>query len=255
VRIDLNADVGEWTGDDPSRATDAALLALVTSANVACGAHAGDAESIAATVALAASNGLAIGAHPGYPDREGLGRRRMDLTPDALRATLSQQIEALADACATHGVALAHVKAHGALYNAAAGDPRLAHVIARAAREVDDRLALFGPPGSALLEAAREAGLRGVAEGFADRRYEPDGSLRPRSMAEAVLPDPGSIALQAYHLAVEHRVPTGPDAAWVAMAVETICLHGDTPDVVEGARRIRVAMADAGVEVRRWVDP
>jgi len=255
VRIDLNADVGEWTGDDPARGTDAALMALVSSVNVACGAHAGDAESMAATVDLAGFNGLAIGAHPGYPDREGVGRRRMDLTADELRATLFRQIEALADVCATQGVALVHVKAHGALYNAAATDPLVAHVIARAVGEIDDRLALFGPPGSALLDAARDVGLRGVAEGFADRHYEPDGSLRPRSMDGAVLADASGIALQAWHLATEHRVMAGREADWIAMPVDTICLHGDTPGVVRAARDIRSVLANHDVVVRPWTDP
>ena len=177
VRIDLNADVGEWIGDGPARATDAALLPLVTSVNVACGAHAGDDASMAVTVALAADQGLAIGAHPGYPDREGFGRRQLDLTPDELRATLTEQLERLAAVCSARGIALTHVKAHGALYNAAANDPELARIVAGAPSTPSTsgwRCSGHRAPRSSRLPA--DAGLRSVAEGFADRSYEPDGT-------------------------------------------------------------------------------
>jgi len=254
VRVDLNADVGEWTGDHPSRETDAALMTLVTTVNVACGAHAGDAGSMAVTVGVAAARGLAIGAHPGYPDREGVGRRHLGLTPEQLRHSLVEQIAALAAVCAAAGVGLGHVKAHGALYHEATRDARVAQVIAGAVRQIDHRLALFGPPGSELLVAARDLGLRGVAEGFADRRYEADGSLTPRSRPDAVHADPATMARQALRLATERRVVAGADARSIAMPVETICLHGDTPGVVEGARHIRRALATAGVDVRSFRD-
>jgi UPF0271 protein len=254
VRIDLNADVGEWTGDAPQRATDAALLALVTTVNIACGAHAGDDESMAVTVERAAELGLAIGAHPGYPDREGLGRRPLALSPDELRSTLLRQVEALAGICATRGMALSHVKAHGALYNEAARDPDLAHVVVATVQGHDPRLAIFGPPGSALLDAARAVGLRGVAEGFADRAYEPDGSLRSRSLDGGVLGSPGHIASQAIHLATRQGV-AATDGTWLEVPVATICLHSDTPDVVSSALAVRQALDSVGVEVRRFDAP
>ena len=187
MRIDLNADVGEWTSDDPARETDAALMVLVTSVSIACGVHAGDAATMDATVELASRHGLAIGAHPGYPDREGFGRRQLDLGPDELRATLVEQLEALAAICASRAAALTHVKPHGALYNAAAKDPELAQVVARAVRDLDPRLVLFGPPGSALLEAARDAGLRrrarGVRRPVVRARWQPACAIAPRSRA------------------------------------------------------------------------
>ena len=256
VRIDLNADVGEWTGDDPAREIDAALMALVTTVNIACGAHAGDATTMAITVDLAAFNGLAIGAHPGYPDREGFGRRKLDLTSDEVRATLFQQIGALADICASRGTTLTHVKPHGALYSAATRDPDAAHAIAWAVKEIDDQLALFGPPGSALLAAAHGAGLRGIPEGFGDRTYEPDGTLRPRSLDEAVLSS-DSIPLQVWHLACERQVMVVDEngARLIAMPTDTVCFHSDTPDVVVAVRSARGILANHGVVVLRFDAP
>jgi UPF0271 protein len=254
VRIDLNADVGEWTGDDPARQTDAALMTLVTTVSIACGAHAGDADSMAATVELAARESLAIGAHPGYPDREGFGRRRLDLSTSQLRATIIDQVARLADACLARGVRLGHVKPHGALYHAAAADAALARVVAQAVRDVDRGLALFGPPGSALLVAASDAGLRPVPEGFADRAYEVDGRLRARTLPGAVHHDPSVVAEQAVAIATRHGV-TVAGGGRIDVAAETICLHGDSPDVVDGARMVRDALASAGVLVRRFDRP
>lgn len=253
MRIDINADVGEWTGDDPARATDAALLPFVTTINVACGAHAGDLWSMTRTVELAAELGLAIGAHPGYPDPAGFGRRQLGLAPDELRATLIEQLERLAGVCADRGATLSHVKAHGALYNAAARDAELARIVAEAARDTG-HVALFGPPGSALLAAARDAGLRGVSEGFADRSYEPDGTLRPRALEDALLALPELVASQAIHLASDGGV-TAIDGTWIAVPAETICLHGDSPDVVASAQAVREALDSVGVEVRRFDAP
>ncbi len=254
MRIDLNADVGEWTEDDPARVSDTALMPFVTTVNIACGAHAGDATSMAVTVELAARSGLAIGAHPGYPDREGFGRRQLDLTPDELRTTLLHQVKAFAEMCEAAGASLTHVKAHGALYNTAAKDSDTARVIASVVREIDDTLALFGPPGSALLAAAREAGLRAVPEGFADRSYEPDGSLRSRARDGAVLESPEPIASQAIHLATRQGVAAS-DGTWIDVPAATICLHGDTPGVVASARAIREALDSVGVEIQRFDAP
>ncbi len=254
MRIDLNADVGEWTGDDPARDTDAALMAVVTTVSIACGGHAGGPDSMAATVELAASHGLAVGAHPGYPDPEGFGRRHVELTTDELRASLVGQVTALATACATRRVRLGHVKPHGALYNEAARDADLAHLIADVARTVDPRLALFGPPGSALLAAALDLGLRPVAETFADRAYEPDGSLRARSLPGAVHGDAPTVASQAVSLARDGRVRSH-DGTWLTLGAQTMCLHGDSPGAVTLAGAVRSALHEAGIDIRRFDAP
>jgi UPF0271 protein len=246
--------VGEWTGDDPARDTDAALIGLVTSVNVACGAHAGDAASMERTVALAASMGVAVGAHPGYPDREGFGRRDMDLPTEALRLTLVAQIGALRAVCRVRGVTMTHVKPHGALYNQASWDPSLAGTVAEIVRSVDPGLALLGLAGSVMGEAAAAAGLRPVAEAFADRAYEPDGRLRSRSQPDAVHQDPDVVASQAVSIARDGRV-RAVDGSWVAIHAESICLHGDTPRAVANARWVRAALEVAGIDVRAFARP
>jgi UPF0271 protein len=248
VRIDLGADLGEWTGDDPARLTDLALLDMVTSVHVACGAHAGDPQAIEQTVASAAAARLAIGAHPGYPDRAGFGRRDLDMTPGELGASLRAQIGAIADACLARGTRMTHVKVHGALYASAARDTSLARVVADAVAVTDPALALVGPPGSALLRAARDVGLRPVAEAFADRAYEPDGSLRSRSLTGAVHVDPAVAAAQAVSIARDGRV-RAHDGSWRAMTADTICVHGDTPGVVAIARAAREALVAADIRL------
>jgi UPF0271 protein len=230
---------------------DASLIPLVTSVNVACGAHAGDARTMARTVALAADLGMAVGAHPGYPDRDGFGRRDLDLGEAGLRQTLLDQVSRLGAICAARGVALTHVKPHGALYNRAALDPVLAAVVAEAVAAVQPGIALIGLPASALLAAASRAGLRPVAEAFADRAYEPDGSLRSRSLPDAVNQVPEAVAAQAVSIARDGRV-RAVDGTWIATRVETLCLHGDTPGAVGLARAVREALAAAAVEVRAF---
>jgi UPF0271 protein len=248
MRIDLNADVGEgfaaWSMGD-----DEALLPLVTSANVACGAHAGDPTVMDRTVALALRHGVAIGAHPGYPDLAGFGRRELAMTADELRASILAQLGALAAIAGARGGALAHVKPHGALYNRAAVDPTLAEVVAGAVRAFSTDLALVGPPGSRLLAAAEAAGLATVPEGFADRAYEPDGSLRSRRLAGAVHADPGLAAAQAVSIARD-GVAKATDGSSLEVRVRTLCIHGDSPGAVEIARAVRSALETAGVEVR-----
>jgi 5-oxoprolinase (ATP-hydrolysing) subunit A len=246
--IDLNADVGEsyaaWTMGD-----DAALLPLVTSANVACGAHAGDPLVMARTVALARRLGVSVGAHPGYPDRDGFGRRDLPMTGEELRATVLAQLGALDAIARAAGVTLRHVKPHGALYTNAARDPALAQLIADCVRHVSPALVLVGLAGSALLDAGRAAGLAVAAEAFADRAYEPDGSLRSRRHHDAVHHDPAAAAAQARDLVVDGRV-RAHDGTWVPVHADTLCIHGDSPGAPAIAAAVREALAAAGVVVR-----
>ena len=227
LRIDLNADLGE--GFD-----DAAIMPCLSSCNIACGGHAGDAASMRAAVALAVSHGVAVGAHPGFPDRPGFGRLVTTRDLVAIAALVSEQIGALAAIAAEAGVTLSHVKPHGALYHLAATDDSVASAVARAVRRVDPGLAMYGLAGSLALPVARAEGLHAVAEGFADRAYLADGGLAPRGAAGALIGDPERAAAQAVRLARE---------------VDTLCLHGDTPGAVVIARRVRAALAAAGFHV------
>jgi 5-oxoprolinase (ATP-hydrolysing) subunit A len=244
--IDLNADVGESFGAWPMGA-DAELIPLVSSANVACGAHAGDPETILRTVTLAATSGVAIGAHPGYPDLAGFGRRDLDMTSSELRASLIVQIGAVDAAARVVGGRVGHVKAHGALYNRAARDAGVAQTIATTIRELDDTLILVALAGSVASAAGRAAGLRVVEEGFADRRYEADGSLRSRRLPGAVLRVDEAVA-QARSLATDGFV-VAADGTRLAVRCESICIHGDSPDAVAIARGARDALADARITV------
>jgi UPF0271 protein len=246
--VDLNADVGEsfgrWAlGDDD------ALLAAVTSANVACGFHAGDPQVMERTVALCARNGVAVGAHPGYHDLRGFGRRALEVEPAELEADILYQIGALAAFTRAHGVPLTHVKPHGALYNQAACDAARAGVIARAVARFDAHLVLVGLASSEVMRrAARDAGLRFAAEAFADRRYNADGTLVSRSTPGAVLSDAREVAEQALSIARDGSV-RALDGSRLALAADTLCLHGDTPGAVENARAVRAALTAAGVVV------
>ena len=248
TRIDLNADVGESLGPWPMGA-DERLVPLVTSVNVACGFHAGDPLTIRRTVTLAVAAGVAVGAHPGYPDLVGFGRRDLDMSAAELEAAILYQVAAVAGIVAVEGGRLAHVKPHGALYNRAAGDLAVAEPIARAVARLDASLGLVGPPGSALLAAAAANGLRPVAEGFADRAYEPDGSLRSRRLPGAVHEDPARAAAQAVEIARDGRA-TAIDGTSVVLDVATLCVHGDTPGAPLVAAAVREALAAAGIEVR-----
>lgn len=241
--IDLNADLGE------GESTDAALLAIVSSCSIACGGHAGDADSMAATVRLALANGVAIGAHPSYPDRGGFGRRARFTDGAALYDALSAQTEALESIAADLGARVVHLKPHGALYNDAAADPALAAIVARVAAEAHGRLRLFGPPSSALEVAAARHGLGFVREGFVDRAYTKEARLVPRSLPGAVHTDLAVISAQAVSLAVESGV-TALDGARIALAVDTLCLHGDTPGAERAAVAVRDALREHGVAVR-----
>lgn len=241
--VDLNADLGEGAPDD------AALLALVSSANIACGWHAGDARLMQATVAAALARGVALGAHPSYPDREHVGRREMQLPPDAVRADLVYQIGALQALVRAQGGRLHHVKPHGALYNQAARDPVLAEAVADAVRAVDPGLAVYGLAGGELLRAAERAGLRAVAEVFADRGYRADGSLVPRSEPGALVHDVGEAVARTLRM-VREGVVQAVGGETVPLRAETVCLHGDGPHALAFARALHAALAAAGVRVR-----
>jgi UPF0271 protein len=249
VRIDLNSDVGEsygaWT-----MGQDDVLMPLITSANIACGAHAGDPLVMARTVALAVAHGVSIGAHPGYPDRDGFGRRDLDMTDAELEASLLYQLGALAAFVQAGGSTIAHVKPHGALYNRAARDERLASAICRAVAAFDSSLVVVALAGSPMLAVAQAAGLATASEAFADRAYESDGSLRSRRLAGALLPSPGAAAAQAVAIATEGRL-TSYDGNAVKVRADTLCIHGDTPGAAEYARAVRAALDAAGVTVGR----
>jgi UPF0271 protein len=228
--VDLNADVGEGFGQDP------ALMAIVSSASIACGLHAGDASLMRETVALAKHHGVAIGAHPSFADRAGFGRREMSLPAREVESLIAYQVGALAAIAAAEGVRLQHVKPHGALYNMAAKDRAMADAIAAAIAQVDPTLVMVGLPASALEHAAARAGLPFAAEGFADRAYAPDGSLVARSQPGALITDPAAAADGALALARGGRV-------------RTICIHSDTPGAAAIGAAVRRALDGAGLRV------
>jgi len=243
MRIDLNADVGELAGQDE------ALMGCITSANVACGAHAGDTASMRATVRLALANGVAVGAHPSFPDREGFGRRDLGMTPAAVTAFVIEQVRALAVIAADEGVRLQHVKPHGALFNVAVVDRSIADAIAAAVASVDASLMLFGLPDSQLVAAGVAAGLRTAREIFADRAYRFDGTLLPRTEAGAVIHDADRVLTRVVTM-VRDRVVVAVDGTRVPLDFDTMCVHGDTPGAADLAARIRAALVSAGIEVK-----
>ena len=247
IKIDLNCDMGEsfgpWRMGDDER-----VMRHITSANIACGAHAGDPTVMRRTVRLAAAAGVAIGAHPGFADLQGFGRREMQVDPAEIEDALIAQIGALTAIAKAEGAPVQHVKAHGALYNMAVRDARLAAAIARAVKACDPALIMFGLPNSPMLDAGRAEGLRVAAEGFADRSYEPDGSLTPRSKPGAVIHDVDASVARAVRMAREGVVLT-PDGRAVALRVQTICVHGDTPGAADLVARIAEALRAAGAGV------
>jgi 5-oxoprolinase (ATP-hydrolysing) subunit A len=239
--MDLNADLGEsfgrWVLGDDER-----LVEQITSANVACGFHAGDYLVMERTVALCRRAGVAVGAQPGYPDLPGFGRRPMAFEPAEVESMVRYQIGALEAFCRAQGLELHHVKPHGALYNQAAGDPALATAIARATARFSRSLPLYGLASSTpMAQAAADAGIRLVPEAFADRRYLPDGTLQPRSEAGSLITDATLAAAQAASIATD-GVVTAVDGSRVAIRAETICCHGDTPGAVEIATAVRAAL-------------
>jgi len=241
MNIDLNADVGEGADDLP-------LYALVSSVNIACGAHAGNEETMERSIELGLAHRIAIGAHPGYPDRESMGRRELDLSPADVRATIVDQIQGLSFIAKKQGAALGHVKPHGALYNQAAQEPWLAAAVADAVHTAEPMLRLVGLSASWLTAAGRAAKLTVGEEGFADRRYRADGTLAPRTEPDALITDPPSAAAQA--VAIARAVPIDSvDGRSVTVHASTICLHADTPGAVENARAVRTALEKAGFTI------
>jgi UPF0271 protein len=231
MNIDLNCDLGEGA------AHDAELMPLVSSANIACGAHAGDEATMRQTLELARKYGVAAGAHPGYRDRANFGRLELAIAPGEVLQLVVEQVRELQRIAGGLGVALAHVKPHGALYNQAARDPALADAIATAVQTVDARLILFGLAGSALITAAAACGLTTAAEVFADRRYQADGSLVPRSRQDALISDPEEACAQVLRLVRAGRA-------------QTVCVHGDGPHAVAFARQLRAALGQAQIEIK-----
>jgi 5-oxoprolinase (ATP-hydrolysing) subunit A len=248
MHVDLNCDMGESFGRY-ALGDDDALLEIVTSANIACGFHAGDPEVMQRTVARAVENRVAVGAHPGYPDLQGFGRRDLSMTPPALKAGLIYQIGALSAFARAAGTKLSHVKPHGALYNAAARDASIAATVADAVHTLDPDLIVVTQPHTPLVEAARDLGLRVALEGFADRAYQPDGTLRPRSKPGAVLHQPDRIADRAVRMVREGSVEAYTGET-IPLRIDTLCVHGDTPGAEAIARAVRDALVNAGIEVR-----
>ncbi|PYY33311.1 LamB/YcsF family protein [Curtobacterium sp. MCJR17_055] len=245
--IDLNSDLGEgfgaWTAGD-----DDAMLDVVSSANIACGAHAGDPTIMLDTCRAAAERGVAVGAHVAYRDLLGFGRRPVAVTPDELYAEVVHQLGALIMAARVAGTAVTYVKPHGALYNTACADPVQAETVVRAVADVDPSLSVLALPGSELVLAAERHGLRAVREAFADRAYEPDGSLVSRSRPGSVLHDPDEVAARVLRMVTE-GVATAVDGSEVRVAADSICVHGDSPDAVAMARAIRTLLTEQGVGI------
>ncbi|NCC33840.1 MAG: 5-oxoprolinase subunit PxpA [Chloroflexia bacterium] len=247
MQIDLNCDCGEsfgvWVMGD-----DAAVLPHVTSANVACGAHAGDPMVMRQTVRLCKHLGVAVGAHPGYPDREGFGRRVLPMSLEELEASLLAQIGALQAVARAEGVALRHVKPHGALYNLAAQTPPVAEAIARAVAALDPTLILVGFAGSFLITAAQAVGLSVAREAFLDRGYAADGTLMPRGQPGALITDPAANLAQALQI-VQQGTVTAAHGLPIPIEADTLCFHGDTPGAADRAVFLREGLRAAGV----WV--
>jgi UPF0271 protein len=250
MRVDLNADVGESYGAY-AIGDDEALLGSVTSASVAAGFHAGDPRVLRRTIRLADANGVAVGAHPGFQDLAGFGRREMRLSPPEAEDLVLYQIAAVAGVAQSEGVRLQHVKPHGALYNMAATDEGLAEAIARAVLSFDPSLILFGLPGSALLAAGRSVGLRVAAEAFADRAYQRDGTLAPRSRQESVIREPSAVVSRVTRMIVE-GVVLAIDGTPLPIQPDTICVHGDTPGAGQLAAALREGLKAAGIVVGRF---
>ena len=248
--MDLNSDLGEgygrWALGD-----DAAMLEVVTSANIACGFHAGDPATIDRTVRTAVERGVAVGAQVSYPDLVGFGRREIDVPPDELTADVLYQLGALEAFAKAAGSRVRYVKPHGALYNRIARDPVQAAAVVEAIRRYVPALPLLTLPGSVAMEAAGEAGIPSVAEGFADRAYTAEGRLVSRREPGAVLHDPEQVAARAVVMATEHRVEAA-GGEQVAVEVRSLCVHGDTPGAVDLARAVRTALEHAGVTLEAF---
>jgi UPF0271 protein len=245
--IDLNSDLGEGFGVY-RLGEDEEILQVVSSANIACGFHAGDPRVMAHTVRAAVDKGVAIGAHPSYPDRVGFGRRHMDVSPDELTWDVVYQIGALDGIARAAGGRVSYVKPHGALYNRIVIDEAQATAVVRAIAAYDSDLILLTLPGSVAMQVAEANGLRTVSECFADRAYTADGRLVPRGQPGAVIHDEATVVARAVHLATKGTI-TSTDGATVTVAAQSICLHGDTPGAAQLARGIRAGLEQAGVAI------
>ncbi|CAA7599535.1 LamB/YcsF family [Acididesulfobacillus acetoxydans] len=250
MHVDLNSDLGESFGMFKV-GRDEEILRLVSSANIACGFHAGDFSVMHRTIRLAAAGGAALGAHPGLPDLQGFGRRWLGYAPAEVYDLVLYQIGALAALAKGEGLVLRHVKPHGALYNRAAVDPEIAAAVAAAVRDFSPALRLFGPSGSRLIEAGAEAGLATVSEVFADRNYNEDGTLVSRGQPGAMLHDPEEIARRVAGMVKSGKVRSITGQT-IALKVETICLHGDEPGALSAAQAIREVLRTAGITVKAW---
>jgi UPF0271 protein len=261
TRIDLNCDMGELP-EAIADGTQEALLRSITSANVACGGHAGDERTMQTTVEQALRAGAAIGAHPGYPDRENFGRLELKMPLDAVADSICEQVRSLARVAEACGAKLVHVKPHGALYNQAVKNRELAEAIAKGVSKAvgtqSDRFGkdpvLVGLAGSLMLAVFRQAGFAVAAEAFADRRYEPDGTLRSRRFENALIRDPAEAAKQALGIA-ELGLVTAHDGTAVRLSAQTICIHGDTPGAPQIAATVARTLRDAGVGLAPLVVP
>ncbi len=248
MRIDLNSDVGESYGIY-KLGDDEGLMSYITSANIACGFHGGDPQVMYRTVQLAKAHGVGIGAHPGYPDLSGFGRRVVKMTESEIESMVLYQIGALAAFTCAQGATLRHVKPHGALYNHAAKDLPTARAIARAVTRFDSNLILVGLANSFLIDAAREYGIAFAREGFIDRAYASDGTLVPRTEAGSVLPSPARAVQVAMQLVREGTVRT-VDGKFLALELDTFCIHGDTPGAAQIAAAVFEALRVEGVELK-----
>jgi len=248
--IDLNCDLGEAATPEQLD-VEARIMAYVTSVNIACGVHAGDAALMRSTVQLARQHDLAIGAHPGLPNRDSGGRREQPLSPSFVQDLILAQVGELMAISQAEGLRLSHVKPHGALYHTTATHPAAARALVAAAAEYDPSLAILGLPGSELLAAADAAGLDAFPEAFADRAYRPDGGLVSRREAGSVLTDPDEVAARAVRIATDNEV-VAIDGTVVGIRARSICVHGDTPGAVELARAVRSALDAAGIGVYRF---
>ena len=248
VRIDINSDLGESFGAY-TIGHDAGLMKAITSANVAAGFHGGDPSVLRETIRVAKANGVAVGAHPGFPDLVGFGRRELNVTPKEAEDFVLYQVAAVAGVARAEGVALQHVKPHGALFNMAVRNRELSDAIARGVAAFDRTLILFGLPGSEILAAGRAAGLRVAAEVFADRAYEPDGSLASRRKPGSVIHDADAVVARAVRMIADRSV-VAIDGSVVTLEADTICVHGDTPGSDTLAAKIRAGFEAAGITVK-----
>ena len=241
--IDLNCDTGEGCGSDES------ILPYVSSINIACGYHAGDSATMGKTVRLGMDYGVAIGAHPGLPDRANFGRREMPVSPREVYELVLAQIRSLAEIANAAGAAVTHLKPHGALYNMAAKDQALAAAIAEATRDFDSACILVGLAGSELIQAGKSAGLTTAGEAFADRTYQADGSLTPRTQPGALIHDPQLAAERVVKMVLRSSV-TSQQGTEIPLSADTICIHGDSPGAAQLAKTIRERLAQQGIEAQ-----